>query len=365
MKIALLLSGGVDSSLALHLLKQQGHSVTAFYLKIWLEDEMAYLGQCPWEEDLKWVRQVCAQTLVPLEVLSFQRPYWDEVVAYTVAQVRAGLTPNPDMLCNQRVKFGAFLRSIGSQFDKVATGHYAQVREERGVCYLLRSPDPIKDQTYFLSQLTQEQVARAIFPIGHLTKAQVRQLAAEYQLPNKERKDSQGICFLGKIKFHEFIRHHIGEKEGKLVELETGTVVGKHQGFWFYTIGQRQGLGLSGGPWYVVSKVPEENLVYISRSYYTPEKDRHVVHVTGCNWITEQPTARSLGVKLRHGPVISQAQVSYENFGNLTLQLPTNDQGIAPGQFAVLYDGEICLGGGVMQEPSVEQPQTTRKNFYA
>lgn len=352
MKIALLLSGGVDSSLALHLLKQQGHSVTAFYLKIWLEDEMAYLGQCPWEEDLQWVRQVCAKELVPLEVVSFQRPYWDEVVSYTVAQVRAGLTPNPDMLCNQRVKFGAFLRSIGSQFDKVATGHYAQVRESRGVCQLVMSPDPVKDQTYFLSQLTQEQVSRAIFPIGHLTKADVRKLAAQAQLPNKDRKDSQGICFLGKIKFREFIRHHIGEKAGKLVELETGKVLGTHQGFWFYTLGQRQGLGLSGGPWYVVSKRPEENVVFVSRSYYTPDKDRHIVHVGGCNWITEQPIAHQVGVKLRHGPVLYEAQVTYEPSGDLTLRLPTNDQGIAPGQFAVLYDSDVCLGGGVIKEPT-------------
>lgn len=363
MKIAVLLSGGVDSSVALRLLKAQGHSVTAFYLKIWLEDELSHLGQCPWEEDLQWVRQVCAQALVPLEVVSFQRPYWDEVVSYTVSQVRSGLTPNPDMLCNQLIKFGAFLRAFGNQFDKVATGHYAQVCEQRGICTLRQSPDPIKDQTYFLSQLSQEQLSRALFPIGHLTKPQVRALAAEFGLPNKDRKDSQGICFLGKIKFREFIRHHVGEKEGKLIELETGTTVGKHQGFWFYTLGQRQGLGLSGGPWYVVSKIPEDNVVVVSRSYYAPEKDRHIVHVSNCQWISEEPRKPWLGVKLRHGPVVYQAQVSYGKPGELTLTLPTNDQGIAPGQFAVLYDGQVCLGGGVIADDIRSQKSLYPYNY--
>ena len=244
MKVAVLVSGGVDSSVALQLLKSQGYDVTAFYLKIWLEDELSYLGDCPWENDLSFVKQVCEQLDVPLEVVSLQKEYKDEVVAYTIAEVKAGRTPNPDILCNQRIKFGLFLDKIDPSFEKIASGHYAQVCVKDGIVELLQSPDPIKDQTYFLSHLSQQQLKRVMFPIGHMQKSELRALAHEFNLPNKDRKDSQGICFLGKFKFSDFIRHHLGMQTGKMIESETGTVMGNHDGFWFYTIGQRQGLGL-------------------------------------------------------------------------------------------------------------------------
>ncbi|MGE0207405.1 MAG: tRNA 2-thiouridine(34) synthase MnmA, partial [Candidatus Babeliales bacterium] len=180
MNIAVLVSGGVDSSLALKLLKDQGHTVTAFYLKIWLEDELAYMGDCPWETDLAYVKAVCEQLQVPLNVVSLQKEYWDRVVSYTIAQVKKGKTPNPDMLCNQQVKFGAFLDHIDASFDKIASGHYAQVIHQDGKAVLQTAPDLIKDQTYFLSYLSQEQLSRLMFPIGHLDKQQVRALAQEY-----------------------------------------------------------------------------------------------------------------------------------------------------------------------------------------
>jgi tRNA-specific 2-thiouridylase len=349
MKIAVLVSGGVDSSVALHLLKEQGHEVTAFYLKIWLEDELSFLGTCPWQEDLAYVQSVCEKLNVPLEVISLQKEYWQEVVSYTIAQARAGNTPNPDILCNQRIKFGAFYSKIDESFEKVATGHYAQVKEVDGKFYLIQSPDPIKDQTYFLSHLTQAQLSRALFPIGHLEKSQVREIAHQADLPTKARKDSQGICFLGKLDFAAFLRHHLGEQEGPLVEIETGKKVGTHQGFWFYTIGQRQGLGLAGGPWYVVDKDPAHNCVYISRNYYEPDKVRNSFYLGECNWIMqEQPNVQKIGVKIRHGQQMHDASIDFNAQSGPLVTLQSRDQGIAPGQFAALYDGTTCLGGGVI-----------------
>ena len=348
MKVAVLVSGGVDSSVALQLLKNQGHDVTAFYLKIWLEDELSYLGDCPWETDLAFVKQVCEQLKVPLYVVSLQKEYKDEVVAYTIAQVKAGLTPNPDILCNQRIKFGLFLDKIDASFDKVASGHYAQVREKDGIFELFQSPDPIKDQTYFLSHLNQQQLARVMFPIGHLHKSEVRALAHEFNLPNKDRKDSQGICFLGKFKFSDFIRHHLGTETGLMIESETGAVMGNHDGFWFYTIGQRQGLGLGGGPWYVVAKDIHKNIIYISRNYYDAEKKRDSLVVENFHWLSGvRPGTDKLVVKLRHGAQRYDATIAYKE-GKGMIQLSGRDQGIASGQFAVFYDGDVCLGNAVI-----------------
>lgn len=358
MKVAVLVSGGVDSSVALALAKQQGHDVTAFYLKIWLEDELSSLGECPWEEDLNHVRAVCAQLDVPLEIIPLQQEYWDHVVSYTIAQVKAGRTPNPDVFCNQKVKFGFFLQKIDPSYEKIATGHYAQLHQEGSVYFLKESPDPIKDQTYFLAYLRQDQLARCMFPIGHLTKPQVRAVAQKLDLPNKDRKDSQGICFLGKFKFSEFIQHYLGQRVGSLIEWETKKKIGEHHGFWFYTIGQRQGLGLAGGPWYVVNKDPDKNIVYVSRNYYAEDKIRNTFEIQEINWFAGHvpDNQEMLMVKIRHGahkyPCVIQEFVDERQRYGVRVTLSGSDQGIAPGQFAVFYKGDLCLGSGIITERS-------------
>lgn len=358
MKIAVLVSGGVDSSLALQLLHEQGHDVTAFYLKIWLEEELSFLGTCPWQDDLFYVEQLCKKLDVPLRVVSLQKEYWERVVAYTIAQVRSGRTPNPDILCNQRIKFGAFFDKIDDSFEKVATGHYARVAcadDVDGLCFLKTTNDPVKDQTYFLAHLSQKQLSRALFPIGSLTKEEVRNLAQKYDLPSKDRKDSQGICFLGPIKFKEFIKHHLGVKHGDIVEAETKSVLGRHEGVWYHTIGQRRGLWLSGGPWFVVSKDAERNIVYVSKNYYAPDKKRNKFNISDCYWISgKAPTKSDLVVKIRH------SEKSYPASLALSQKISCNgpcgvvtfigrDQGLAPGQFAVFYDGDTCLGCAVIE----------------
>jgi tRNA-specific 2-thiouridylase len=350
MKIALLLSGGVDSSVALAELKAQGHDVTAFYLKIWLEDELAFLGKCPWEEELEVVKAVCQRLGVPYEVVPLQREYWDRVVHTTLEEVKRGRTPNPDILCNQAIKFGAFYDKIDRAYEKVATGHYAQVEEKNNIFLLKTSPDLIKDQTYFLSRLSQSQLSRALFPIGQYTKVQVRVLAKTRDLPNQNRKDSQGLCFLGKIRFREFLRYHLGEKKGPLIELETRKKVGEHDGFWTYTIGQRQGLGLSGGPWFVVKKDPLENVVYLSRNPASLEDRGSTLQVEDLHWISDYKPAlnrkTSLDVKVRHGAMRYSAEVKFSK-EKAAVKLGQKDLGLAPGQFTVFYDGNVCLGSGV------------------
>jgi tRNA (5-methylaminomethyl-2-thiouridylate)-methyltransferase len=350
MRIALLLSGGVDSSVALHLLKRRGHeAITAFYLKIWLEDELSYLGSCPWEEDLAYAREVCEAASVPLKVVSLQREYHERVVEYVLRELRAGRTPSPDIFCNQRIKFGAFLEAVPGEFDRIATGHYARVESAGGKFLLERSLDRVKDQTYFLSHLRQDQVARALFPIGEMHKRDVRALARELDLPNKDRKDSQGICFLGKIKYPDFVRHHLGVKPGPILEEGTGRVLGEHQGFWFHTVGQRQGLGLSGGPWYVVRKDIEKNIVYITHADRLAEFSRDSFCVADLNWIGEPPGKTDLLLKIRHGPSLHPCVIEPLRQGALRVRMSVADPGVAQGQFAIFYDGEVCLGGGVIE----------------
>lgn len=348
MKIAVLLSGGVDSSVALRLLKNEGHEITAYYLKIWLQDEFSFLGDCPWEEDLNYARAVCSQANVPLEVLPLQTEYWETVVTYTIAEIKEGRTPNPDMFCNSLIKFGQFYDKIDSSFVKVASGHYAKLDFD-GSKYLLKTtPDPVKDQTYFLAYLTQRQLSRAYFPLGKLNKKEVRKLAQEFNLPNKDRKDSQGICFLGQIKFNEFVKHHLGEIKGDIVDIDNGKKVGEHNGYYFYTIGQRSGLGLSGGPWYVVKKDVINNIIFISRENLA-KKAKDTFNVGKFNWISEEvPEIKDLSVKIRHGANYYNCSIDFIEEGIAEVRLNKPDQGIAPGQFAVFYDKDLCLGGGVI-----------------
>ena len=348
MKIAVLLSGGVDSSVALRLLKDEGHNLTAFYLKIWLQDEFSFLGECPWEEDLKYARSVCDKVKLPLEIIPLQTEYWDNVVSYTIEEIKEGRTPNPDIFCNSLIKFGEFYEKIDDSYEKVASGHYARVEKENEKYFLKTSPDPVKDQTYFLAYLTQRQLSRALFPIGKFTKQEIRKLAKEYDLPTMARRDSQGICFLGQIKFNEFIKHHLGEIEGDIIDVDTNKVMGKHPGYYYYTIGQRSGLRLGGGPWYVVRKDVEKNIVFISRENKT-DLDRYEFRVGKLNWISEiSPVKKELKVKIRHGANSYDCFIELMDEETLNVKLAKPDKGIASGQFAVFYDRDFCLGGGVI-----------------
>lgn len=346
-RVAVLVSGGVDSGVALHrLVEQGGLSLTAFYLKIWLEDDVAFLGSCPWEEDLEYVRAVCDRLGVPLEIVSLQQEYRRRVVEYALGELKLGRTPSSDILCNSLIKFGAFLEGAGRDFDRVASGHYARTREVEGLTHLLRGVDPIKDQTYFLCRLSQEQVARCVFPIGELGKAEVRRLAQEIDLPNAERPDSQGICFLGKIPYDEFVRYHLGDRPGPIVDIQSGRTLGGHRGLWFHTIGQRRGLGLGDGPWYVVSKDPETNTVNVVHGEQLIDHKRREFLVVDPHWIAGEPKTSDLMVRIRHGEKLWPAAIRLEGVDGVRVILEEGDPGIAAGQFAVFYDGEECLGGG-------------------
>ncbi|MDE5986368.1 MAG: tRNA 2-thiouridine(34) synthase MnmA, partial [Prevotella sp.] len=258
--IAVLLSGGVDSAVVLHLLCEQGMKPDCFYIKIGPDEKDEY--DCTSEEDLEMATALCHRYGCRLETVDCHREYWDKVTAYTMEKVRNGFTPNPDVMCNRLIKFGAFHEKRGYAYDLIATGHYAQTEIIDGRKWLCTSPDPIKDQTDFLAQIYDWQLKKAIFPIGRLHKEEVRRIAEDNHLINARRKDSQGICFLGKINYNDYIRKYLGEQEGEAIELETGKLIGKHRGHWFHTIGQRKGLGFGGGPWFVVKKDISKNIIY-------------------------------------------------------------------------------------------------------
>jgi tRNA (5-methylaminomethyl-2-thiouridylate)-methyltransferase len=349
MKVAVLLSGGVDSSVALRLIQQRGLHVEAYYIKIWLEDELAYLGNCPWEEDLEFARAVCMQAGIPLHTVSLQSEYRELVVDRALDELRRGRTPSPDIFCNQRIKFGEFWHHLDGNWDKIATGHYARIEERGDDSLLVRAPDPVKDQTYFLSYLSQDQLKRSLFPIGHLKKVQVRQLAEDLDLPTRSRKDSQGICFLGKINYPDFVSFHLGERVGNIVEAETGRKLGEHRGFWFYTIGQRHGLDLGGGPWFVVEKNTQDNTLFVSHKEDVQNRARSCFFVDDLNWITRAPATDRLQVKIRHSPELEDCRIEPAGENSFAVHLDNPDPGIAPGQHAVFYEGMVCLGGGIIR----------------
>lgn len=361
MNIAALLSGGVDSSVAVHLLCEQGYRPDLFYIKIGMEDR-GYLD-CPQEEDLEIVTAMAHRYGLRYEVVDLQKEYWDNVVAYTIDKVKRGLTPNPDVMCNKLIKFGCFEEKVGHLYDKTATGHYATTIEEGGKVWLGTTPDPVKDQTDFLAQIDYLQVSRLMFPIGRYMKQEVRHIAEAARLPSANRKDSQGICFLGKIDYNQFIEKYLGRREGNIVEVETGKVLGRHQGFWFHTIGQRKGLGLSGGPWFVCRKDIEDNVVYVSKGYnpegqMADELRMHGFHFITCNpWEETAPdgvridrSAAGVDVlfKIRHVPELTRGRLVREGDDWWHLYSEEKINGVAPGQFCVVYslDGRICYGSG-------------------
>jgi tRNA-5-taurinomethyluridine 2-sulfurtransferase len=349
-KIAALVSGGVDSAVALYLLREQGHDVTAFYLKVWMEDD-TLLGDCPWQEDVDYVRAVCEQLGTSFEIVAMQREYWDRVVDYALREVRQGRTPNPDMMCNKLIKFGAFYDEFGKAFDFIASGHYALTdRTDPGGVHLQTSADQKKDQTYFLSQMNRQQLGRAVFPIGEFTKQQVRDMAITRGLANAHRPDSQGICFLGKINCRDFIARHVGRRNGDIVDQTCGKILGEHEGFWFYTIGQRFGLGLSGGPWFVVDKDSASNTIYVAQGYDPEQMYCDRIEVQAFNWINPMPAhaAKDILFKIRHAPEFYRGHVQLTDETSLVIRPEQRIAGVAKGQFAVLYHERECLGGGVI-----------------
>lgn len=366
MNIALLLSGGVDSAVATHLLMERGLRPDLYYIKIGMDgdDDLT----CTAEEDLELCQAIAHRYGLPLQVIDLQKEYWDRVVTYTMDHVRRGLTPNPDVMCNRLVKFGAFEEKIGHQYDRICTGHYARcVRNNEDFCdpiageaydlsshhvWLGTAPDPIKDQTDFLAQLDQRQVEKIMLPLGHLKKEEVRQIALDNHLAPARRKDSQGICFLGKINYNDFVRRFLGEKKGAVIEIETGKKVGEHNGYWFHTIGQRKGLGLGGGPWFVVKKDLEENILYVSHGYDNLLQYGRSFNLADFHFITGDPWPKEgqfdVTFKVRHTDRWRPGVLTRTADGNFHIDGQDPIQGIAPGQFGVVYtpDGRICLGSG-------------------
>jgi tRNA-specific 2-thiouridylase len=325
----------------------------AFYLKIWLEDDMAFLGKCPWEDDLRHATDLCRRIGVPLHIVPLQREYHQRVVAHAIDELRAGRTPSPDVVCNQQIKFGAFLEAVGDA-GVVATGHHARLVFDGDTPHLLKGVDPVKDQTYFLCLLEKGQLVRCRFPIGDLMKHEIRDLARARGLSTADRPDSQGICFLGRVPYADFIHFHLGERRGKIRDIADGRTLGEHRGYWFHTIGQRRGLGLAGGPWYVVDKDITENVVWVSHGEALAARRRDIVVVPSPNWFAGPPTLSELEVKLRHGPNVIRSQVDIESSGALVATLSEPDPGVAAGQYAVFYDGARCLGGGVIAETPLQ-----------
>ena len=372
--IAVLISGGVDSAVVVHQLCEAGYRPDLHYIKIGMEGEDS---SCSAEEDIELSQATARKYGLKLEVTDLQKEYWEKVVGYAIGRVKEGLTPNPDVMCNRLIKFGAFEERTGKDYDLVATGHYAtrilangrtetqnDLETSREVQWLGTAPDPVKDQTDFLAQLTREQFQHTIFPIGHLMKEEVRDIAVKAGLPSARRKDSQGICFLGKINYNDFLRRFLGEEEGRIIDIETGKVVGRHRGFWFHTIGQRKGLGLSGGPWFVVKKNVKKNIVFVARGWDTQLQYGHDFRLADLHFITsnpweneEQKVKREESELLRKGLPISFKIRHVDHFmpGIITLDdegyhIHSDEpiQGIAPGQFGCIYDAEhrICYGSG-------------------
>ena len=368
--VAVGLSGGVDSALTAWTLQQKGYNVVGITMALWdgsidmpiVEGRSGCFG--PNEgESIEAAESVAKRLSIPFHVVPVVEEYKKNVLDYFRAEYRAGRTPNPCVRCNQSIKFGAMLhavRKMGVDFDYFATGHYATTEEEeisetvngqlsnRKLKWLCTSPDPVKDQTDFLAQIYDWQLEKALFPIGHMMKEEVREIAEREHLVNAKRKDSQGICFLGKINYNDYLRRYLGELPGDVIELETGKKIGKHKGHWFHTIGQRKGMGLGGGPWFVIKKDIEQNIIYVSHGYdpadaYTQDFPIHDFH--SINGVLP-PT--DITLKIRHTPEYLPAKLEPMGEGRYMVHAEAPIHGVAPGQFCVVYDNRHhrCYGSG-------------------
>lgn len=352
MQIAALVSGGVDSSVSVHLLKEMGYEPVIFYIKIGLEDEPGYV--CPKEEDIEITTFIAKKYGCKMEIVDLQKEYYDTVIDYTLETVKKGLTPNPDVMCNLLIKFGAFNDKYGKEFDRISTGHYAGIERINSQNYLSTAFDKHKDQTYFLGRITHAQLQKAMFPLQNLPKSKVREIAHQIKLPSAGRPDSQGICFLGKINYNDFIRQYVGENPGEIIELETNKRLGEHKGLWFHTIGQRKGIGLSRGPWFVVKKDMEKNILYVSNGYDPLSQYDDKIILCDFKFINEiadrdYSDFQEIKFKIRHTPDFSSGKLIHRTDG-FFIQSDTPVAAIAPGQFGVVYDPDekICLGAGII-----------------
>lgn len=347
-RIAVLLSGGVDSSVVVYELVRLGLHPDCFYIKIGPEEKEEW--DCSSEEDMEMATAVAAKYGCRLQVVDCHREYWSQVTRYTMEKVKAGLTPNPDVMCNRLIKFGAFDEKAGHAYDLIATGHYAQTEWLNGRKWLTTSPDPVKDQTDFLAQIYQWQLKKAIFPIGGYVKEEVRRIAESEHLAPARRKDSQGICFLGNIDYNEYVRRYLGEAPGDIIEEETGRKIGEHKGLWFHTIGQRKGLGLGGGPWFVVRKDVGRNILYVSHGYDPQDAYKADFPIHAFDFLTEgiDDLPAQVTFKIRHTPEYHRATVERTGEGSYLVHSATPIHGVAPGQFCVVYDDRHhrCYGSG-------------------
>jgi tRNA-uridine 2-sulfurtransferase len=343
------MSGGVDSSVTAALLKQQGFDVIGVFMKNWSQDFGDY--GCTWAQDSEDARKVAQVLDIPFYVWNFEKEYYDHVVEYFLREYKAGRTPNPDVMCNSEIKFKVFMeKALNLGADFIATGHYARVKKTSSGYKLLKGIDPAKDQSYFLYTLDQEQLARVLFPIGEYLKPKVRALAKKFRLPNFDKKDSQGICFIGKINVTEFLREHIKARAGKIVTT-AGERLGQHTGLPYYTIGQRGGIGVGGsGPYYVVAKQPKTNTLVVTNDKEDPKLWRSEFTITDISW-TNQPSKApfKLGVSIRYHHPEYSAEIKKAP-GGLKVKFAKPQRAITPGQAAVFYKGDELIGGGIIDK---------------
>ena len=356
------MSGGVDSSVSALLLKEQGYKVVGIYMKNWSKDLPGM--KCPWAEDLADAKRVAVKLGIDFEVFDFEKEYREKVVEYMLEEFRKGNTPNPDVMCNQEIKFKLFYeKAMEKGADYIATGHYAQVQRENGDDpLLLRAVDENKDQTYFLYRISDDALAHTIFPIGGMMKPEVKALAAKHGLHNAYKKESMGVCFVGEVGMKDFLKEYIDIQPGEIREIESEKVIGYHEGVVFYTIGQRHGLYLNGVageindglPYYVVKKDIKNNIVYVSKNLndghiWTNElKLRDVIVRDGVKDIISPSSTNDILVRLRHRAPLIPAKIILEKSGEATLKFANKIKRPAAGQSAVIYDDKICLGGGII-----------------